>query len=46
MTLDSDSLRPVVPIDMGGSNKIVGVNPATDKFDVMTLGQSLRFQWI
>ena len=31
MLLDSDSLRPSIPIDMGGSLKIVGVADATDK---------------
>ncbi len=42
MVLDSTSLRPVVPIDMNNSHKIIGVMDATDKRDVMNLGQSLR----
>jgi hypothetical protein len=46
MLLDSTSLRPSVPIDMGGSLKIVGLADATDKQEAMTLGQSLRHQWI
>ncbi len=43
MVLDSTSLRPAVPIDMLGTNKIVGLSDGTDKFDAMNLGQSLRF---
>ena len=43
MLLDTTSLRPSVPIDMGGSLKIVGLADATDKQEAMPLGQSLRF---
>jgi len=45
MVLDTTSLRPAVPIDMG-TLKIVGLADATDKNEAMNLGQSLRFQWI
>jgi hypothetical protein len=43
MLLDDTSLRPAVPIDMGGSLKIVGLADATDRYEAMNLGQSLRF---
>ena len=45
MVLDTTSLRPKVPIDMG-SRKIVGLSNATDKNEAMNLGQSLRHQWL
>ena len=45
MVLDTTSLRPAVPIDMG-SQKVVALADATDKNEAMTLGQSLRHQWI
>lgn len=45
MALDTTSLRPAVPIDMG-SQKIVGLANATDKEEAMNLGQSLRHQWL
>jgi len=38
MVLDSDSLRPSVPIDMNNAQKIVGVMDATDSKDAMNLG--------
>ena len=45
MVLDTTSLRPAVPIDMG-SRKIVGLDDATYKNEAMNLGQSLRHQWL
>ena len=45
MFLDTTSLRPQVPIDMG-SRKIIGLDDGADKFEAMNLGQSLRYQWI
>jgi len=46
MVLDSDSLRPSVPIDMNNGSKIIGLADATDSKDAMNLGQDLRNYWL